>query len=77
MTNHKVVQQEDGAVVPSPGWEWCSYCNGDGVVYVMDASPDMNEHETECGFCDDGLVPSYCDSAKGIHSTPHKRCILR
>lgn len=53
----RVETQPDGTVVPAPGWEWCYYCNGEGFVVTMDSTPNLDEHKTECGFCDDGLRP--------------------
>ena len=57
MSDVRVVQQPDGTVVPARGWQWCTYCNGEGVIVTMDTGPNLDERETECGFCDEGLAP--------------------
>jgi hypothetical protein len=39
------------------GMRLCPDCNGEGEVWVMDATPDMNEHVYPCETCVNGLVP--------------------
>lgn len=58
MGEARLVTREDGTVEPAPGWKWCPYCNGEGVVFSMQATPDLDEVAHECGFCDDGLAAS-------------------
>lgn len=58
MSDSRVVTNPDGTVSPAPGYEWCPYCDGESVVVTMDTTPNLNEHEIECGFCDDGIVES-------------------
>ncbi len=49
---------EQRGVMP-PGWRWCPECNGEGEVWTMDASPDLNETSRPCGRCEAtrGIVP--------------------
>ena len=66
----KVQTQLDCTVVPAPGWEWCGYCNGEGTVWVMDSSPDLNETVHECGRCDEGLVRTTSASFSPHNGSP-------
>lgn len=49
---------------PTPlpkGMRYCPRCNGDGEVWVMDGTPDLNETVYPCDFpgCEEGqgIVP--------------------
>lgn len=67
MADPRVVQREDGTVHPIDGFRWCPYCDGQGVVMTMDGGPHLDEHATECGFCDDGIClnPPTWEDARG------------
>lgn len=57
MSDSRVITADDGTVSPAPGFRWCPYCNGEGFVTYMDSSPNLDEHDEECGFCEDGISP--------------------
>ncbi len=39
------------------GWHVCSFCDGYGYVYEMQATPDMDEAKVPCpNGCSDGLL---------------------
>lgn len=62
MTDEQRRAFRDEEVVPD-GWHWCPDCNGEGVISVMDGTPDLNEHEHDCHRCEAerGIVPKEDD----------------
>jgi DnaJ-class molecular chaperone len=38
--------------------KWCPDCKGAGVIFWMDSTPDLDEHEEDCQTCGGkGVVP--------------------
>lgn len=56
-------ERPDTVATLGAGQRWCPDCNGEGVVWTMDATPNLTEHEHACTY------PG-CAEGNGIVANP-------